>query len=339
MNQIFHLSHIDLDGYGCQFLTKKHFDNITCYNANYGPEVSAMLEEIIRDIFTTGAKNPMILITDLNLTPKESRWIETQANKVGASLQLLDHHATGESSANKYGWYFLDTSKSATKITYNWLTKKYNFDKDREFSELVEVINAIDIWIDDSEYFELGKVCLGMISGARELNKTMFPTEDREYKLFLISKILSVIKEDNSNILLDDKLHSIRKEFFMQDKNDTKDNLVASFVVDLVSEQKDRFTIYYEGYKGVLLYGVGNSSIIGNKFLIDNSDYNFYMDIAFRGNFSLRGNGTMDVSKMAQAIGNGGGHPNASGGKIDKFKSSFIYEDVKSFVEEHIKEL
>jgi len=338
MNHIFHLSHIDLDGYGCQFLTTKYFDKIDCYNANYGPEVSAMLEEIIRDIFKSGAKEPMILITDLNLTPKESRWIETQADKVGASLQLLDHHATGESSADKYGWYHLDTTKSATKITYDWLVKKYNFDKEKEFNELVEVINAIDIWLDKSEYFELGKVCLGMISGARELNKTMFPTQDREYKLSLISKVLAVIGEENSNIILDDKLHSMRKEFFLKEQNDTKDNLVASFVVDLVSQEKERFTIDYKGYKGVLLYGVGNSSIIGNKFLIENPDYNFYMDIAYRGNFSLRGNGTMDVSKMAQAIGNGGGHPNASGGKIDKFKSSFIYEEVQSFVEAHIKE-
>ncbi len=338
MSHIFHLSHIDLDGYGCQFLTTKYFDKIECYNANYGPEVSAMLEEIIRDIFKSGAKKPMILITDLNLTPKESRWIETQADKVGASLQLLDHHATGESSADKYGWYHLDTTKSATKITYDWLVKKYNFDKSKEFNELVEVINAIDIWLDKSEYFELGKVCLGMISGARELNKTMFPTQDREYKLSLISNILSVIGKDDANILLDDKLHSMRKEFFIKEQNDTKDNLVASYVVDLVSQEKERFTIDYNGYKGVLLYGVGNSSIIGNKFLIENPDYNFYMDIAYRGNFSLRGNGTMDVSKMAQAIGNGGGHPNASGGKIDKFKSSFIYEEVKSFVEAHIKE-
>ena len=37
---VFHLSHIDLDGYGCQYLTTKVFDNIKCYNANYGPEVT-----------------------------------------------------------------------------------------------------------------------------------------------------------------------------------------------------------------------------------------------------------------------------------------------------------
>jgi oligoribonuclease NrnB/cAMP/cGMP phosphodiesterase (DHH superfamily) len=47
---IYHLSHIDLDGYGCQYLTTKCFDKIECYNANYGPEVTARLEEMVKKI-------------------------------------------------------------------------------------------------------------------------------------------------------------------------------------------------------------------------------------------------------------------------------------------------
>ena len=50
----------------------------------------------------------------------------------------------------------------------------------------------------------------------------------------------------------------------------------------------------------------------------------FYMDINSRGFFSLRSNNKIDVSNMAQNIGKGGGHKNASGGKIDHFKDSFI---------------
>ncbi len=52
---IYHLSHIDLDGYGCQFLTQacfqeQHHYQLNAYNANYGPEVKARLEEIITAI-------------------------------------------------------------------------------------------------------------------------------------------------------------------------------------------------------------------------------------------------------------------------------------------------
>ena len=341
MIKLFHLSHIDLDGYGCQYLTTKYFKNINCYNANYGAEVTSRIKEIIFDIKKSQLFYPnqeiMILITDLNLTPKESAWIEKEAKELDVELQLLDHHATGQTSADRYKWYHLDSSKSATLITYNWLQNLYKFDLENNLLDVVKTINAIDIWLSDDKFFELGKVCLGMIAGSREINKIVFPDNDRAFKLFLIDSIQSVISEENSNILLDDNLHSIKKEFFIDDKNDTKDNLVASYITNLLGKDKDRFKIFYKNYKGVLGYNIGSSSIIGNRFLLDNPDYDFYMDISSRGSFSLRSNDKLDVSIMAQEIGNGGGHPNASGGKIEGFKNSFVYEKVKLAIIEHIK--
>jgi len=62
---VYHLSHIDLDGYGCQYLTSKCFDAIECYNANYGPEVTARLEEMIgrieQDIFLQGSDTERLM--------------------------------------------------------------------------------------------------------------------------------------------------------------------------------------------------------------------------------------------------------------------------------------
>jgi len=341
--RIYHLSHIDLDGYGCQYLTTKCFDKIDCYNANYGPEVKARLEEIIKKIeqdkFLHGDKDEfLVLITDLNLTTKEANWIEKEIMRVGAKIQLLDHHATGASAAERFAWYKLDTTRCATLITYDWLQKHYAYDSDREMAAIVKTINAIDIWVSDDELFEYGKVCLGMISGAREVNRTLFPTEDRALKLSLIEKARSLVEEVDANIRLDDALHGSKKEFFYKDKNDTKDNLVASYVTELLSKDKARLTIDYRGYKGLLGYNVGNSSLIGNAFLLANPEYDFYMDVNFRGNFSLRGHDKLDVSKMAAEIGNGGGHPNASGGKIENYKDSFVYSQVRSFIQEYIKE-
>jgi len=336
MSPLFHLSHTDLDGYGCQYLTTQVFDHISCFNANYGIEVSAQLQSIINTIKKEQINDALILITDLNLTIKEARWIEEEASLVGASLELLDHHASGQSCAERFGWYYLDTARSATQITYDWLVEKHGFDPKQNYLPTAQVINAVDIWLDEHPYFELGKVCLGMISSTRELNKIMFDQHDRAYKLYLIKQIESYYTKEQAHIALDDDLHQIKKKFFIHDQNDTKDNLVAAYTVDLISKQREHFTIYYKDKKGVLVYNVGNSSIIGNKFLIENRDYDFYMDIGGRGKFSLRSSNRADVSKIAQVLGNGGGHPNASGGKIENFKSSFIYEEVKKFVEEHI---
>jgi len=344
---IYHLSHIDLDGYGCQYLANKCFNEqhhykLSSYNANYGPEVKARLEEIItaikREKFLGSEKENIILITDLNLTTKEAKWLETEAMKVGAKIQLLDHHGSGEKTAQNYIWYMLDTTRSATLITYDWLKKHYSFDKKGEYAQIAKAINAIDIWVNEDELFEFGKVGLGMISGAREINRTLFPTEDRALKLSLINAMKEYLGKENAHIVLDDNLHQIKKTFFRQKEDNTKDNLVAIYMSQLLSQNKQRLTIDYRGYKGLLGYSLGNTSILGNTFLVENPDYDFYMDLGFRGNFSLRSNNKLDVSKMAEEIGNGGGHPNASGGKIKEYKDSFVYSDIKKFVQDYIDE-
>lgn len=337
-DKVFHLSHIDLDGYGCQYLTHLAFDNINFYNANYGPEVSARLKEIISDIKSADYKNVTILITDLNLTPKEAAWIEKESREVNASLTLLDHHITGLSTSEKHEWYHLDISHCGTWLTYDWLQKKYNFDINSEFKTVVDAINDVDMWHSHNEYFEYGKVMMSMISSAKEINRTMFQKYDIDYKHFLIDNAKKLLNGNDAHIKLDDNIHAFKKEFFISNKNDTKDNLIASYVSSLLSQNKERFTISYKGYKGLLGYNIGNSSIIGNTFLVQNPDYNFYMDVNFRGIFSLRGNDTLDLSQMAATIGNGGGHKNASGGKVEEFRDSFVYEDVKDFVQRYIND-
>ncbi len=339
---IYHLSHIDLDGYGCQYLTNKAFENISCYNANYGPEISARLEEIIsqieRDQFIGKEEERLILITDLNLATKEANWIEKEALRVKAGIVLLDHHATGAKTAEKFAWYKLDTSRSATLITYDWLKENYNFDPENLYAGIVQAINAIDIWQSEDDLFEYGKVGLGMISGAREINRVLFPDEDRAFKLSLIEAAHKRANLPQAPIVLDEDLHGIKKDFFRQDQNDTKDNLVAEYITRLLTNDKQRLTIHYGDYKGILTYSAGNTSLIGNAFLLANPEYDFYMDVNSRGNFSLRSNNKLDVSAMAEKIGGGGGHPNAAGGKIENYKDSFVYSKIREFVQNYIDE-
>ena len=122
-------------------------------------------------------------------------------------------------------------------------------------------------------------------------------------------------------------------------ENNTKDNLVAFYVTKLLSKQRPRLEINYMGYKGIMGYNVGNTSIVGNTFLVENPDMDFYMDVNYRGGFSLRSNDKVDVSIMAAKIGNGGGHPNASGGKIKDYKDSFVYAQTRRFVQNYIHEM
>ncbi|MGM0622881.1 MAG: DHH family phosphoesterase [Campylobacterota bacterium] len=330
--KLYHLSHIDLDGYGCQFLTDLVFEEKAFYNANYGPEVKARLQQMVDDINSQEKEDILFMVTDLNLSPKECSYLENECTKSSKniSLQLLDHHITGSDSAQKHDWYHLDVSKSATKITYDYLNKNY---KDISgYKQLVKAINAIDIWLMEDSLFEFGKVCMGMIEGAREFNKIVFPQEDRAYKFYLIAQAFEYI--DKGAIALDEACFFIKKRYFVKENDDILDNLIAKSVVELMSAHKERMSVMYKGYRGFVGYGIGKSSVIGNAFLVANPEYNFYMDVSFRGKVSLRGNSSADVSRIASELFGGGGHKNASGGKIEKFKESFVYDDIKAQIED-----
>ena len=154
--KVYHLSHIDLDGYGCQLVSREFFDDIMFFNANYGREVMARLNAILGHISTFKVRPStettmlfgkpvkvenksqdnvvsaslhekfMILITDLNLTLQEAKFLSDQVSELKMSglnidIVLLDHHATGEESANTFPWYYLDIHRCATKITYEYL--------------------------------------------------------------------------------------------------------------------------------------------------------------------------------------------------------------------------
>jgi oligoribonuclease NrnB/cAMP/cGMP phosphodiesterase (DHH superfamily) len=340
---IHHLSHIDLDGYSCQYVMKYTPYKILNYNANYGAEVKSKLEVILEKIKATG-ESSLILITDLNLTADESRWLHNEIQKLNETkdfveLLLLDHHGSGEESANKYEWYNLDTTRSATKITYDYVKENFDFNEPEWMQNYVDVVNAVDLWKqDEKENFEYGKVCMRLVNETRELNRVMFADEDNNYKLSLLQKATQFLNQPNAPILLDDQIHSFKKQFFQVDENNTLDNLATKYIVKLLGDKRDTHTIYYKGYRGYLSYGVGNTSIVGNGFLVTYPDYDFIVDISYRGAMSLRANNNVNVAQIAKEWANGGGHPNAAGGRIMGFKEQFRYDNVKKQIEQIINE-
>ncbi len=335
---IYHLSHIDLDGYSCQLVMRHTPYTIHSYNANYGAEVLERLEEIIEALQNSN-EAAIILITDLNLTPSEAKWLDQEVktmNEKGRDIEinLLDHHGSGQESADRYDWYTLDTSRSATKITYDYAKIHYELNEPQWMEGFVNVVNAVDLWHQHMvEDFEYGKVCMRLITETRELNRVIFANEDREYKLSLLLGAAETMHVDNAPIVLDEAIHKMKKGFFRKENDNTLDNLATSYIVELLGHKRNQMTIYYKGYKGFLSYGVGNTSIIGNGFLTTFDEYDFIVDVSYRGTMSLRANNKVDVSVIAKEWAGGGGHPNASGGRIQGFKEQYRYDRVKEQIE------
>mgnify|MGYP000187345386 CR=1 FL=1 len=141
--KLFHISHTDLDGYGCQLITNEYFKNSFFYNANYGLEVKLSIKKALEQIAQFKEDNILLLITDLNLTFQESKDLDSDINKLiqegyKIKLQLLDHHISGKKSAEVFSWYFLDDKRCATKIVYDYIFEEYEgFDGDTKVTDML----------------------------------------------------------------------------------------------------------------------------------------------------------------------------------------------------------
>ena len=340
MNKTFyHLSHIDLDGYSCQLVMAQTAHTMISYNANYGAEVMDRLEEIL-DTLKKNKQEATILISDLNLTPDEAKWLHYEVKKLNdngwnIAITLLDHHGSGKDTASQYEWYTLDTERCATKIVYEYAIENYGLKAGGWLEAFVKVVNAVDLWKQEEvEDFEYGKVCMRLISDAKELSRVMFGNEDRDYKLALLEQAATMRFVPDAPIKLDEALHKMKKEFFKESADNTLDNLSTKYIVALLGSKRSTMTVYYKGWRGFLSYGLGNTSIIGNGFVTAFPDFDFIVDVSTRGTMSLRGHDQVDVAMMAGEWANGGGHPNAAGGRIQGFKEQFRYDKVKRQIED-----
>ena len=342
--RLFHISHTDLDGYACQFLTNEVFPKKHFYNANYGLEVKQALKLVITEIKNYQDEKLLLLISDLNLNQQESDELDKEIKSLKDSgfditLQLLDHHITGKVSAAKYDWYFLDDKRCATKIVFDYLLKEFKAPLN-DYKEWVDTVNAVDIWLEnEKENFEFGKVLMSMVTKAREINSILFNSLDRDFKFYLLKNSIGFLSLKDAPIVLDNSVHFLKKEFLKDGFDDTLDNLSASYLVKSLDKIKDDLTVYYNGQKGLMTYCLGAISIPANSFLRVNSDYDFFIDISRKGNASFRADGKLDVSQLASKLANGGGHVNASGCKFDDFIDTINLQEVRAYIQNKLNNL
>ena len=347
--KLFHISHTDLDGYGCQLITKEYFKEGSFYNANYGIEVKLTIKKVLNELLSFKEEEILFLISDLNLTLQETKDLDRDITRLIADgykikLQLLDHHISGKKSADAYYWYYLDEKRCATKIVYDYIFEEYagfDFTVSSWLEPLVNAINAVDIWLDyDLKNFEFGKVLMSMIIKVREINNILFADLNRDFRCYLLKQAAKYLDEVDGHIKLDNDVHFMKKDFLkLSNKDDTLDNLSATYLVKTLVDVKDDLTVTYKGHKGLLTYCLGSISIPANAFLRANPEYDFFIDINKKGNASFRADGKVDVALMAAKLANGGGHVNASGGKFDDFKEVIDFYEVKTYIQKKLDKI
>jgi oligoribonuclease NrnB/cAMP/cGMP phosphodiesterase (DHH superfamily) len=283
------------------------------------------------------------IISDLNLSVDECTQVEAlivDAKNAGINVKitLLDHHISGKDASEKFEWYYLDNDRCATKITRDFFADKYFKQLPDDLIELTNAINAVDLWHEDDALFEFGKVLMRVITETKEIPQLMFPNERSAYKIEALKMAAKFLGKQDAHIALDDAIHSLKKSYLIIDKNDVIDNLSSFKITSLIEKNLDKYTVTYGEARGVLTMGLSNVSVIANAILERNPDRLFVIEYTGKGSVSFRASGAIDVCAMAQKIANGGGHKNASGGKLALGREFFVYEDAKLALQNFINQ-
>ena len=317
---VLNVSHTDLDGYGSSFMLYQagceHF-----VNTNYGE-----IQDSILNFFTKYEKlqneDTMIVITDLNLNDEEIDFVNNLKKDYSINTYIMDHHGTGAKFAEKYDWYSLDTSISATMQVKNTL-----FDDDLRLNYIAELIDTYDMWRQEKDI---------LFKKATSLSNLVFntPFEDidikREWIFHLINYSTSLFYQSVSEF--EESIYSNLNNFLLK-------NFDYDFIKDenLAQSVKCSLTMLrsIENYKiletnDVIVYSgisTGATQYCFNEMFKDDR-YKDKVLINYnsnRGNLSIRStNG--NAQKIALLFG-GGGHPDASGAHVDPDKGLMILKE------------
>lgn len=345
----FHLSHTDLDGYGCQIIMdaiSKHgiqedeksprepFE-VRFFNSNYGSEIDTTLEEIKKEISVESSSHPdekiRLLITDLNLSISQAEFLESMREEIpNLELILLDHHISGKDTAENRDWYHLDTEQSATMLTYKYVVQLpgvqdipgYGFNLGPQILQIANIIDSYDLWkTENTEWFQEGK----MYSFYLNLLNQFVPRSILKDKH---DRILRYMVANIGSISTDATLYNLFRKAICDaawiynsecsdDLGLALEELLLSYLNNSYGFRKNNVgiisTIDNKTYNLVFINSkVHIPSIVMNRFLKDNVPVWAVGVVYDNGTCSLRSDGLVDVSEIAKKLG-GGGHKNAAG--------------------------
>jgi len=355
--KIYHLSHLDLDGYGSQYMTRflrKDNIDIEYFNANYD-EVLENIKKIFKNIVLEYTKikeenlflkqnekksfpKILFLITDLSIDKKLAVKINNflRGNThIDLTIQVLDHHKTSIEVAEKNDWYLFNNKKCGSSLTADYVNKFHNNKELKENLIFVgKFIQSHDLWEKESPYFNFANFLSDIVFNL------YFPdflkNEKREFLCNYIFNFISFYKKEK-NITVE-KMEMVLPfilnttlGMFIKNKNILNDKNIRTlyklyyYQSELYSKIQNNFeTLKINNLTFKILYNVegGFFQYFSHYFLENNKNIDFLLKISENGNISLRSvNSNSDVGKIANLLtnGNGGGHFHASGGRI-KFK-------------------
>ena len=153
-------------------------------------------QQVLKDAYY---KHIHIYFTDLSLDTNLCQALEDLAAGLRekgheVSLYLYDHHITGQESAKKFDWYYLDTTRSTTKIIYDLLLEEtLNIDVSESIysrlGNLVDIVNALVMFkVSDTINYEAGRALYRLMERIKREIEELIPYKNYVY-IALISSL------------------------------------------------------------------------------------------------------------------------------------------------------
>jgi oligoribonuclease NrnB/cAMP/cGMP phosphodiesterase (DHH superfamily) len=156
---ILSLSHFDLDGIGCQFVIREYLGEPQRMNVGYDK-----IDEYISIVHEHCSRTSpdYVFVTDLSFSSEQLTALHevTQAHK-NTMFYFIDHHPFEEPYEHLKADNFrivISPKASGTKLTNLYLKKNFDVKENKDLDDIVEYINAYDIWLDDTKAFKVGFV-------------------------------------------------------------------------------------------------------------------------------------------------------------------------------------
>jgi oligoribonuclease NrnB/cAMP/cGMP phosphodiesterase (DHH superfamily) len=339
MKITYHLSHNDTDGYGSQYITSTLFPDIKYFNSGYGKQIGDNFKKILKKI----SKSDTLLITDLNLTMEQAAFINEKSEKIGFTLLLIDHHASGTNVAKRYDWYNLNINFCATKLTYDYF---YKDNPNFHIAYVADIINAYDLYQEENKFFIQGKTLNGVVMGNRGIFPEIFLDKTRKIIFQLIKEVSFSLAMTSGNVIKSEAIVSsvIRDYLSLNIIGADKlpfPTLKAEYISPLLKEgfHFERFLIDSKNidvyFNMIDLF----QEITHIRFKNYNTD--IIVHISPNGSISLRSSSDKNpVDKWAESLFNGGGHKKAAGGILKRDGlNKLSYGDAMDMFYQKIKHL
>ena len=319
--RVVHLTHIDLDGFGCAAVTAKVFGGrVTHIQSNYEPELSYRIAEAIavaKEEAKIGNKT-LLLVTDLGLTEPQAAALDEVSKLANLDVMVVDHHKLPWDTS-VYPWYTLRIGYAATDTLYALLSSAHIGTS--LMCKFVHIVDNYDLFKDrTSEEFALGKLLTEFILEA----DTRFPREAvpglyLNYTLGGIKALFEAFAAGKTVAEIDDERNRLVKSVMGKDAakmtlKDACDLLLAREVA------KRPLCMDRDGNKYIATYALKGYSDVAAQVLAERSDVDYFVNLSTTGYLGFRSRtGGTDVQAIAARFG-GGGHACAAGGKLNNFK-------------------